>query len=402
MDSSDQKKSAPLNTAALLAKKHNEQKQHQHKPHFEKQEKSYPTVTVQDQKPNNLPDMNAMLNTASAAVSNISMDTPKSWFHKGLGYAKGFAARVLVNFGAIVSAGVITMSLPTDDAFIPFFSAYLGLICLVARGTSLKGDWLVPTILGLLQTIIAIALGFSMPEALFWGGASTWLQRLFIKRFNMGTEWVTGACLAPLAFVLAPALITQVPFILSFCTFTAAGVVYGQLHTRLEARRRDIEAQKQKDEKKKEEKEKEEKRRQEIANDPLYIHTESIAELRTKLLLLPKEMQPTLVNLTNSADAIITCMREDQRDHTAGEKFFKRYLPATHSVLENYCKLAGSAMSNDASAKNIHTALKESEEVLKRLELAFKEEHSTLLRNDVDDFSADLRVLDTLLKMDGR
>jgi hypothetical protein len=39
---------------------------------------------------------------------------------------------------------------------------------------------------------------------------------------------------------------------------------------------------------------------------------------------------------------------------------------------------------------------------LDRLVGAFHEEHGNLLRNDTMRFTADLNVLDTLLKMDGR
>ncbi len=385
MDNSQKKKEKTLNTAALLAKKHTQRQQR---------------VETQNNSQNPLPSVSNVVQAAGETLSNISLEKPKSWFSKAWGYVTGFAFRVAVHFGAFICAAVLATEIPkeADQQAMAILGTYFGIICLIARGTSMKPEWLVPACCGFIQLIAGLVFGFHITEAIFWGGAQAFLQRVLMKKFSLGSEWFTAVFIVPLALVLGGKMITNFMFLGSFVAIAALGAGFGQV-----CRSREAKKEQQKEAKKQEEERiKADKRLQAMANDPFYVYVESTAELRSKLLVLPKEMQPTLVNLTKSSEAIILCMREDKRDQGPGEKFLKRYLPATHSVLENYCKLAGSAVSNDTSAEKITIALKESEEVLKRLELAFKQEHSMLLRNDVDDFSADLRVLDTLLKMDGR
>ncbi len=388
MENFGSKKPGKVNTAALLAKKHNKKKQCiSNRPHIE-----VPT--------NNLPNVSQAVNAVGSALSNISLEKPKSWFGKCLAYAKSFALRVFINIFAFMCAALIFDSYPdgTERNTASIFAVYFGIICLIPRGMSVKAEWLVPTVTGAIQVFIALALKLPIPEALLWGGVQTFLQRTIMQRFNMGTEWIAGLCLVPLIFIYSPNMFSNILFFIAFMALAAFGGSYGILRSRLEARKAAVEAEKLEQEKEKAA----EKIRQEKANDPFYLYTESIADLRSKLLLLPQEMQTVLIDLTKSADAIIICMREDKRDIAPGEKFLKRYLPATHSVLENYYKLSGADVSDTTSANNLQKALTESEEVLKRLALAFEQEHSVLLRNDVDDFSADLKVLDTLLKMDGR
>ncbi len=349
---------------------------------------------------NDVPRVSQVINTVSSALSTVSVENSGSWISKAFSIAKNLALRIVVHFFAFMCAA-FTIDITPDDPgryVAPLFAVYFGIICLVPRGMSTKAQWIVPVVGGVAQTFIALALKFPMPEALLWGGVQTFVQRMIVKRLDMGTEWIVALCLTPLIFIYSTKLFSS--FILCASFIAIAGFLggFGFLRAHLEARKVAMEARKAEQEKNAAV----QRLQQEKTGDPYYIHLESIADLRSKLLLLPQEMQAVVIELTKYAEAIIVCMRQDKRDQEPGEKFLKRYLPATHSVLENYYKLSGASVGNDASAQNIQKALKESEEVLKRLEDAFKQEHSILLRNDVDDFSADLRVLDTLLKMDGR
>ncbi len=305
---------------------------------------------------------------------------------------KKIGLRIVVHISAFFCAGVVAN-------FIPGYTAaamYVGLICLVARDIRLSTEWLTPAGLGVLQLVLCYSFGLPFHEAVFWGGAQAWTQRLFMKKYALGTEWVTAVFLFPLALKFSATSLLLGVTSVSFAVIALGGVVFWQIRTRLAAKKLTQETGPVVDIT-------DTSKVKSAAKEAMYSeYKTSIAKLRSKQLLLPRSVQPTMLALTKSADAIVLCMKEDNRDTESGEKFLHRYLPATHSVLDNYCRLAGNSIANVNASEDINQALRESEEVLQRLEQAFSHEHKSLLRNNIEDFSADLKVLDTLLKMEGR
>ncbi len=300
---------------------------------------------------------------------------------------KSFGIRILVHCCAFIAAIQVSDLAKIFDEGASLLAAYLGFICLIARGTSLQFTWLMPAILGFIQVAFCSILGFSLVQAIFIGGLQSYLLRIYVKKFTMGSEWIVL-----FFFFIAVSDILPFPnfafasisFIFLFCAGIIASKSYAHfIKKQEEAKKREYERQVQI--------EKEKNR------DPFEKHRLSIKDLFTKKEYLPQNMQETLLSLGLSAESILQCMAEDTRDVYAGEKFLTRYLPATHTVLDSYKRYEASPQ-NEAITK----ALVHSEEVLARLAEAFAQEHAYLLRNDVDDFSADLRVLDTLLKMEGR
>jgi uncharacterized protein (DUF1778 family) len=91
-------------------------------------------------------------------------------------------------------------------------------------------------------------------------------------------------------------------------------------------------------------------------------------------------------------------MAADARDLEPGHRFLNRYFKAAHSVVDKHRSLS----REEAVTRELAEALDKSREMLSRLGGVFARERERLLRNDVTDFSADLAVIDTLLKMDGR
>ena len=123
----------------------------------------------------------------------------------------------------------------------------------------------------------------------------------------------------------------------------------------------------------------------------------SLAELEGKLPGLPAETQASVRAIMQSANNILGCMATDPRDVDHGARFLKRYLAATHGIVDTHLRFAH---DKDISP-DVASALARSNDMLARLKVAFAKEHALLLQNDVTDFSADLKTLDTLLKMDG-
>ncbi len=256
---------------------------------------------------------------------------------------------------------------------------YLGLVCLFARNISIKPLWIFPFSMGIVQIIIGVVLGLPLYSAIFLGGVQTWLQRLFMLRFRMMTEWVAAFFML---IIFSESLLIQnapvmVPILFGALTLLGAGYTFiYKKRTQPKPTPQDVQRT--------------------VALDAGI--TASIESVSLEAEKLPANIQSHVQAIISSAYNIIQCMQEDPRDRERGEKFLQRYIPATHSVLEKYAQLAFHAPENERT----QALLAQSEDLLNNLKKAFAEEHESLLINNMDDFSAELNVLNTLLKMDGR
>lgn len=116
---------------------------------------------------------------------------------------------------------------------------------------------------------------------------------------------------------------------------------------------------------------------------------------------LPLDSRKHILGIGQAVDDILDCMRADPADVAAGERFLSRYLKAAHTVVDEHIHLTRAA-GRAAAAEDLARALERSGELLERLEKAFQKEYAALLRNDTITFTAELNVLDKLLKMEGR
>ncbi len=307
------------------------------------------------------------------------------FFKKVIDYIKGFGMRLLVHGAALLCAGVVAGA--SVGSFV-FLGTYFGLICLVPRETSMKKEWLIPTGIGLLQMLIGFGLDLPLYQCVFWAGFQTYIQRMLAKKFNLGLEWIVSIFLLPIALDCLISSTNLLGLLSSFASLSLCGGLFWKFFSKLKKNKKKPRVQPEQSHPQEATPEKE--------SDPFEQYRDSIAKLRIKQILLPKKLQQSIQALIVSAEAIIACMQEDKRDMDPGKRFLNRYLPATHSVLDNYRRHCKDANTNSQVAQ----ALSQSENIILRLQQAFAYEHSHLQRNNIDDFSADLRVLDTLLKME--
>ena len=120
-------------------------------------------------------------------------------------------------------------------------------------------------------------------------------------------------------------------------------------------------------------------------------------QLRAKARSVPENMGAFVDSIAMSTFEMLKNMREDPADRRPGEKFLNRYLPAANKIVDEYVRLAGEHVTQDNVAESLARAV----QVLERLDKAFQEEHSAMLRNDSVNFTAELNALDALLKMGG-
>lgn len=291
---------------------------------------------------------------------------------------KRLGRRVFVHLSSSVCAVATAVSF---GSFMAGTCVYVGGVCLAARDISLTPHWLVPALTGLAQTILFAATGYGFPAAMFWGGAQAWLQRLVFQRGRMGSEWGMLVLLLPTAIFLLDTLSLS-GFLLPFGVLFVAGAGIAHVFLKRDAARIRAELL-------------------EKTGPPeperVARYRASLAEFSRKVALLPEDTRGAGQSLAASTQGILHSMATDSRDLEPGHRFLNRYFTAAHSVVVTHLSLA-----NERLTPEIAVALVKSSSMLARLDEAFIKEHERLLQNDVTDFSADLAVIDTLLKMDGR
>ncbi len=112
---------------------------------------------------------------------------------------------------------------------------------------------------------------------------------------------------------------------------------------------------------------------------------------------VPPELARHVEAIAAESFEILKNMRQDANDRRIGDKFLTRYLPAVHKVVDDYVRLA----AENVQQQEIAEALAKADDLMGRIEAAFRDEHAVLLRNDTVNFSAELDALDALLKMGG-
>lgn len=407
----------------------------------------------------------------------------------------GLGKRVLVHVSGIVlgvmaavtftpSADIVGAVLSSIPAFL---CAYTGFICLVPRGISNHPDWIIPTACGFVQLCLWMIFGVPWAMSLFFGGLTTWVIRLAVKRGMMDWEWSVLPLILISMFGFFKTLVPVSgvsPLYITFPVLAAAGWAGVQFYnklkgdtsqkemlltacTRLERMlqaktlpldlegsvhqlsvhgRRLLEVDPRMDQKtaplvrevckvsatlahvgknlspmgsakaqaklgeindamQKTIKSFEPDTIKEITaslDKALVARLQGYEQLAQKAVEksygLPPEMQVQVRGIARATDNIITCMKEDPQDVNPGDKFLSRYLNSVQTVIDEHIRLAAQTDAQNTVADT----LQQSRELLARLEKAFVEEHAKLLQNDTVNYTAELNVLDKLLKMDGK
>lgn len=303
------------------------------------------------------------------------------WGAKSLEAFKNVGRRI---FEHLVFVAVAIAAAFASDSFLAGICVYIGAVCLIARGMAASPGWLIPAAMGALQSALLALSGLPVPQALFWGGAQAWLQRLMQKRLRMGTEW------AMLLFILPVGihLLDQTPLPRLFGSFACIALIGGACCRIVFLKQAHAPAA-----------------RDDAASVPdppeaerIVIYRASLAEFNRKAGRLPESIRPAAESIALSTSGILNSMAADLRDLEPGHRFLHRYFKAAHAVVDKHAGLA----RENVMTPGIMEALSRSEEMLRRLAEVFAREQARLLENDVSDFSADLAVIDTLLKMDGR
>ncbi|MDR3213015.1 MAG: 5-bromo-4-chloroindolyl phosphate hydrolysis family protein [Azoarcus sp.] len=317
-------------------------------------------------------------------------------------FFKGVATRALVHLLALTSAIFVaqpdvTAASGLFDIFAFKFSVYAGLVCLVPWGMGRRADWLIPTGAGFALVLCWALLGIAVPYGLIWAGAATWLIRTLLRKGRLGWEMMAAPWLVIALHFSFAGHLSGVDMGVPLLVFLAV-VALGWAGAVLYARYRSNAAQ-----------------RAVVSGNPpsadafqtavdralagrIGTFRESAAALQDKAHKLPDRVRACVDGIVFGTERILLCMRDDPNDVVQGDRFLSRYLKAAHDLVDDYTRFA----AQESARPDIADALCRSESLLDRLQKAFEEEHARLLKNDIVDFTAELNVLDKLLKMDGR
>ena len=328
-------------------------------------------------------DVSAPPSGVPSSVSNDSeipgLNSATGWAARRMEELKALGKRLFVHLAMLVAAVTVGIS---ETSGIAALCIYVGGICVVARGIAVHPAWIIPAGCGVLQTVLLGLFGLSFPEALFWGGMQTWAQRLFLNRFRMGSEWAVMLPVLPISIYILPSM-PLATLAVSFAGMLAIGISL----SRAVERKQTLEAKA------------EEQEKLGPPEPPRVVeYRASLADFSKKLPNLPEQVRGVAESIAVHTGDILSNMATDERDLDRGHRFLNRYFKAAHSVVDSYISLAREKVVTAEMAE----ALAKSEETLVRLDEVFAKEHTRMLKNDLTDFSADLAVIDTLLKMDGR
>lgn len=117
--------------------------------------------------------------------------------------------------------------------------------------------------------------------------------------------------------------------------------------------------------------------------------------------LIPKiedsNMKQNMREINESVTKIIHTIEKNPDKYSKMNTFFDYYLPKTLTILTKYDEIENQSLTNKESAK----FMKQTQDMIEKINKAFKAQLSSLYQADIVDTGAEMKVFDTMLKSDG-
>lgn len=114
-------------------------------------------------------------------------------------------------------------------------------------------------------------------------------------------------------------------------------------------------------------------------------------------LVEDKELVRNIEEIHNTASKIIEAVEKKPKNYKKIPNFFNYYLPVTINILNKYDEIENQRLNTEESEK----FMKSTQNMMKKINNAFKKQLSSLYQNDIIDTDAEMKVFDTMLKSDG-
>lgn len=125
------------------------------------------------------------------------------------------------------------------------------------------------------------------------------------------------------------------------------------------------------------------------------IKNDQIREMVSKVESI--ELQKNIKEINESVTKIIKALEKNKAKYKKMNNFFDYYLPVTLSILRKYDEIENQRLTSEDGKK----FMKQTEDMIEKINNAFKTQLSNLYQSDIVDTDAEMKVFETMLKADG-
>ena len=109
------------------------------------------------------------------------------------------------------------------------------------------------------------------------------------------------------------------------------------------------------------------------------------------------ELKTNIKQICESITKIISTIEKKPEKYKLVGNFFDYYLPVTINILHKYDEIENQRLSSSESKK----FMKSTQDMIKKINDAFKKQLSNLYQSDIIDTDAEMKVFESMLKSDG-
>ena len=120
-----------------------------------------------------------------------------------------------------------------------------------------------------------------------------------------------------------------------------------------------------------------------------------ILEMETKVDSL--ELRNNIKEINETVNKMIKTIEKKPEKFKKMSNFFDYYLPVTLNILRKYDEIENQRLSSEDGKKFMN----QTEEMIKKINAAFKNQLSNLYQTDMVDTDAEMKVFESMLKADG-
>ena len=110
-----------------------------------------------------------------------------------------------------------------------------------------------------------------------------------------------------------------------------------------------------------------------------------------------QKMSANIKEITETTTKIIATVESNPKKIKNMNNFFNYYLPVTLNILKKYDEIENQGLSTEEGKK----FMLQTQEMIQKINNAFKNQLSNLYKSDMVDTDAEMKVFDTMLKADG-
>lgn len=110
-----------------------------------------------------------------------------------------------------------------------------------------------------------------------------------------------------------------------------------------------------------------------------------------------ENMKENIKGINESIKKIISTIERKPEKYDKMHSFFDYYLPITLTILKKYDEIENQELTSEESQK----FMKETQNMIEKINKAFNSQLSNLYQADIVDINAEMKVFDSMLKVDG-